>query len=130
MKKAQVSIGNVSRNLDQANVPSSPNQRPPVKAQRSRLSSGGAYVEFAANAEGRAYWESNAVRGVRKSLKQSELASFTGSAGLFEFQQGGSGQFKRNLKVQLYGQERRIRLWAQMDVDEVWAILRVLSQYQ
>lgn len=130
LKKAQVQIADVSRNLDQAHIPSSPNQQPPVKTQRSRLSSGGAYVEFAANSEGRAYWESNAVRGVRRALRSQELASFTGTAGLFEFQQGGPGGFKRNLKVQLYGEDRRIRLWAQMDLEEVWTILKILSQYQ
>jgi len=130
LRKAQVKIADVSKNLDQANLPQKPGQQPSVKTQRSRLSAGGAYVEFAADGEGHAYWESTSVRDVRKSVRSPQLKKFSGTRGLFEFQKGGPLGLARSLKVELYARDRRIRLWAQMDRDEVWSILTSLSQQQ
>jgi hypothetical protein len=131
LQRGQVDISVVSRNLDQQNVPTGVAQDPTVKAQRSRLTSGGAYIEFAATSRDQAYWEEDAVRGVRKSVKGQQLKAFQGTGGVFIFQPGPSGaNLTRPLRVQLYGKDERIRLWAQMDADEVWAILTTLSRYQ
>ena len=49
---------------------------------------------------------------------------------MFLFQPGsGNGALTRALRVQLYGDTDRIRLWAQMSADEVWTILTELSTY-
>ena len=118
----------VSRNLDQRNVPSHDVPSPGVKAQKSRLASGGAYVEFAASSRDKAYWEEPAIQEVRRSVRAGQLPAFQGTGGVFIFQPGdGLG---RPLRVQLHGKEDRVRLWAQMDVDEVWTILARLSTYR
>jgi len=131
LERAQVDISVVSRNLDQRNVPSNVTSTPEVKVQKSRLASGGAYVEFAANSSDKAYWEEPAIKNVRKSVRNQQLQAFQGTDGVFVFQPGPSPNgLVRPLRVQLYGKNNRVRLWAQMDADEVWTILTKLSGYQ
>lgn len=131
LERGQVDISVVSRNLDQRNVPSNVTPNPDVKAQKSRLTSGGAYVEFAANSRDKAYWEETAIQNVRRSVRAQQLGAFQGTAGVFIFQAGsGSDGLNRPLRVQLYGKGDRARLWAQMHAGEVWTILTKLSMYQ
>lgn len=131
LEREQMDISVVSRNLDQENVPKSTRPNPPVKAQKSRLASGGAYVEFAANSSDKAYWEEPAIMNVRGSVRNNQLNAFQGGEGVFVFQQGnGPAELNRPLRVQLYAKNNRIRLWAQMDAGEVWTILTKLSSYR
>ncbi|MCG8604146.1 hypothetical protein MJD09_03990 [bacterium] len=131
LEREQLHISVVSKNLDQQNVPTNMAPNPDVKAQKSRLASGGAYVEFAANSRDKAYWEERAIQDVRKSVRDQQLTAFQGTDGVFIFQAGsGTGSLARSLRVQLYGKDNRIRLWAQMDAGEVWTILTKLSTYQ
>jgi hypothetical protein len=131
LERGQVDIAIVSRNLDQKNVPTNVSSKPDVKAQKSRLTSGGAYVEFAANSRDKAYWEEKAIKSVRNAVKAQQLSAFQGTDGVFIFQEGsGSGALTRPLRVQLYANGHRVRLWAQMDASEVWTILAKLGTYQ
>jgi hypothetical protein len=131
LERGQVDISVVSRNLDQRNVPSNVIPNPEVKAQKSRLTSGGSYVEFAANSSDKAYWEEPAVQNVRSSVRTAQLGTFQGTGGVFIFQaRPGSAGLTRPLRVQLYGKGDRVRLWAQMNAAEVWTILTKLSTYQ
>jgi hypothetical protein len=129
LERGQLDISVVSRNLDQLNLPTNAAPNPSVKTQKSRLTSGGAYVEFAANSIEKAFWEEPAIKNVRNSVRASQLSGFQGT-GVFLFQPGADTNLDRALRVQLYGKDNRIRLWAQMDVHEVWAILLKLSTYQ
>jgi len=130
LERGQINISDVSRNLDQQNVPTNVTPNPEVKTQKSRLTSGGAYVEFAANSRGKAYWEEPAIRNVRKSVKNEQLQSLQGTGGVFIFTAGsGPASLTRPLRVRLYGSGGRVRLWAQMDAGEVWTILTRLSAY-
>lgn len=131
LERGQIDISIVARNLDQRNVPTNITSSPPVRAQKSRLASGGAYVEFAADASDKAYWEEAAIRDVRKSVKTPQLAAFHGGEGIFVFQKAtGPDELTRPLRVQLYAKDNRVRLWAMMDAGEVWTILAKLSSYQ
>lgn len=129
LERGQMDIAVISRNLDQQNVPNNQTPSPQVKAQRSRLTSGGASVEFAANSTDKAYWEEPAIQDVRNSVRPQQLRSFQGADGVFIFQKNSLG-LTRPLRVQLYGKERRVRLRAQMEVSEVWAILAKLGTQQ
>jgi hypothetical protein len=125
-----IDISEVSRNLDQQNVPTNDRPEPEVKTQKSRLSSGGAYVEFAANSRDKAYWEEPAIQDVRSSVRNQQLPQFNGAEGVFVFQEGSESEsLSRPLRVQLYGKDNRIRLWAQMDSVEVWTILSKIKSY-
>ena len=131
LDRNQVDISRVSRNLDQQNIPNNAQPNPEVRTQRSRLSSGGAYIEFAATSRDKAYWEEPAIQNVRDSVKSAQLTAFKGENGMFIFQPSDApGGLRRPLRVQLFGADHRIRLWAQMDADEVWAILVKLSEYK
>jgi hypothetical protein len=128
LDKGQVDVSAVSKNLDQQTVPSNAGAASDVRTQKSRLGSGGAYVEFAANDPTKAYWQEPAVEDVRKSVRTDQLAKFDGTGGVFIFT--GAGSPARDLRVQLYAADERIRLWAQMDANEVWETLSRLSTCQ
>jgi hypothetical protein len=131
LERGQLDISVVSRNLDQQNLPNNATPKPVVKTRKSRLTSGGAYVEFAASSPDKAFWEETAIRNVRNSVRTAQLRAFQGTEGGFIFQAGSDrGDLKRPLRVQLYAKANRIRLWAQMDVDEVWVILGKINTYQ
>lgn len=123
---AAINISIVCRNLDQRNVPDNTRPVPPIKTQKAQLGSGGAYVAFASRSSDRAYWEEDAVRDVRLSVRGAQLPAFQGDEGVFLL----PGKDGRDLRIQLYGRENRIRLWKQMDAEEVWEVLRTLSTYQ
>jgi hypothetical protein len=127
LEKEILDIRSVSKNMDQRNVPNNLVPIPEIKAQKSRLGSGGSYVEFAATAADKAYWEEKAVQGVRLSIKKDQLAPFDGAEGVFIFQKCDGG-LTRPLRVQLY-RGNRVRLWAEMDAVEVWTILAKLNTY-
>jgi hypothetical protein len=127
----QLDISVVSRNMDQRNVPSNRMPKPSITTQKTRLSSGGSYVEFAASSKDKGYAEENAIRDVRKAIKKPQLPSFQGATGVFVFQPGaGGGAIDRPLRVQLYGRDDRIRLWAQMTATEVWSVLEEINGYR
>lgn len=128
LERGQFDIPSVSKNLDQKNVPTNKVPTPLVKAQKSRLGSGGSYVEFAANSADKAYWEEPAIQNVRDSVRAQQLPVFHGMEGVFVFQSGDG--LSRPLRVQLHGKDHRIRLRAEMDANEVWTILGKLSAYQ
>lgn len=122
-------IGRVSRNFDQDNIPNNTGAPTMVKTQRSKLISGGSSIEFAADSPDKAYWEEAAVGNVRVSVKGPQLRAFPGGDGVFVLQ-AGYFNLTRPLRIQLYASDNRIRLWAQMDVSEVWGILKELSNHQ
>jgi hypothetical protein len=128
LENGQFDMPSVSKNLDQQNVPTNKVPNPSVKAQKSRLGSGGSYVEFAATSSEKAYWEEPAIQNVRDSVRAQQLPVFHGMEGVFIFQDGDG--LARPLRVQLYGKDHRIRLRAEMDAGEVWTILAKLSAYQ
>lgn len=131
LENNEFDISVVSRNIDQQNVPTNTNPNPEVKAQKSRLSSGGAYVEFAAQSRDSAYWEERAIGDIRRAVRNNQLPDFQGRDGVFIFQEGNDADdLDRPLRIQLYGKSNRVRMWAQMDVDEVWKIITKLSSYQ
>lgn len=130
LERGQFEIGIVSRNFDQQNLPNNANPAPPIRTRRSRLTAGGAYVEFASNSAEGAFWEEPAVMEVRNAVHGPILDFFQGTEGVFIFQPGAPGALDRSLRVQLHANGNRIRLWAQMDADEVWTILEKIGEYQ
>jgi hypothetical protein len=129
LELGQIDISTVSKNLDQQNLPNNRTRQPAVKTQKSRLTSGGAYIEFASKSLDKAFWEETAVRNVRRSVRTPEqLRAFSGTEGSFIFQEDIG--LSRPLRVQFYGEENRIRLWKQMDAEEVWTILSKIKTYQ
>jgi hypothetical protein len=120
----QFSVSNAIKNLDTSSVASQNAAERGVKPQLTRLSSGGASVQFATTSARRSYLEYGPVREVRRALKP---ADFRGLDGIFLFSPTATKELQRDIKIHLYGQHRRIRLLAQMTAQEVWEILRILQ---
>jgi hypothetical protein len=94
-----------------------------IIAQRTRLSDAAAYVEFASTADEGIYKDSEAVRHVRRALSPDR---FTGTTGVFFYRPSAAGQ-QRQVKIELFGQQRRVRLWSQLTAKQVWDILQLLN---
>jgi hypothetical protein len=124
-----VPIANVIKKIDQAGLGTG-RGKPPVTAQSTRLLSGGAFVEFGSTSLHDDYRRSTAVRNVRQSIGAPQLGQFTGSSGSLELKQRPSNGLSRDVKVQLYGEDRRVRIWKQLTAAEVWTILDTLRRYQ
>jgi hypothetical protein len=122
-----VIIANVIKNLDQATGKPDAT-RPAATPESVRLAHGGAYVEFASLSVHRSYLESEAVRDARLAIKRTQLEKFIGLNGSFEFPK--DADLSRDVRVQLFGETRRIRLWQQMKAPEVWRILEILGGFQ
>jgi len=120
------SVALAIKGLDQASLNAKRTEGDSVKTYKTRLSGGGAYVEFASTSVRRGYQDIEPIRHVRRALNPK---SFRGLHGVFLFRRVGLRGSTRDLKIGLYGQQRRIRLWAQMTADEVWEILETLKKY-
>lgn len=131
LKSGELDVSMISKNLDQANATGNQQLKPAITTQKSRLSSGGSYVEFAAEDNDKGYGDEPAIQNVRLSVRSQQLSSFQGAESVFIFQpENVHGSLTRPLRVQLYGRgKKRIRLWAQMNSGEVWTILSKLSKY-
>ena len=123
-------VSSISRNLDQKNIPNNKRPNPSVKTQKSRLSSGGSYVEFGSNSNERSLWKVSPILDVRKSIGKHQIERFQGTIGAFIFENDGSIQgLNRRIRIQLYGDQDRVWFRAGMTRDEVWAILEALKSY-
>lgn len=125
-----VAIANVIRNLDHARGGEGAVAAPPVTTQSTRLLSAGSYVEFGALSSSEDYRNSTAVRRVRRSIRSPQLPDFVGSSGKLQFPAGPASGLDRDVKVHLFGEDRRIRIWRQLTATEVWSILDLLRSFQ
>lgn len=126
-----VVISRVLKKLDQASVEGGGRAaNVGATSQATRLTSGGSYVEFAARSRDASFLDSDAVRNVRLAIRGPQLEQFTGTRGTFLFTRTGPTGSSDRLRVQLFGNEKRIRFWAQMTAEEVWTILRALRTFE
>ncbi len=129
LQRQPVPIANVITKLDQAGLAPG-GGGPHVTAQSTRFLSGGSYVEFASTSHHEDYRSSGPVREWRRAMRGPQLAQFTGSNGSLEFLKHPSNGLSRDVKIQLYGTDRRVRIWKQLTAAEVWAILDTLRSFQ
>jgi hypothetical protein len=113
-------ISTVIKTLDQTELTTTSK----VTAQRARLSDAGIYVEFANTTGTGGYKESQAVRDVRGAVRPE---NFTGSNGFFVYHPAVDAAVERTAKIELFGDERRVRLWEQLTATQVWEILELLG---
>ncbi|HEX6900397.1 MAG TPA: hypothetical protein VF789_11810 [Thermoanaerobaculia bacterium] len=121
-------VAKVIANLDQELTDGSASME--AAPETVQLESGGSYIRFGSHVPHRSYLEAAAVKGVRLAIKKPALRQFTGNVGTFEFRKDGGPGISRDIRVQLYGQEKRIRLWQRMTATDVWRILEILRRYQ
>jgi hypothetical protein len=116
---------NVIKNLDQAALDNETAAK--VKSKKTRLADASNYVEFANTSGGDGYSQSAAVRAVRRAVKPG---SFAGSTGIFLYTARTPTDAERFVTVEIFGEERRIKLRAQLKASEVWDILDLLRKYE
>ncbi|HET6840562.1 MAG TPA: hypothetical protein VFK06_02595 [Candidatus Angelobacter sp.] len=114
------SASDAIKNLDQAALENEAVAK--VKSKRTRLTDADNYVEFASLSES-GYRQSEAIRSVRRAVKPE---SFVGNVGVFLYNARTPTQQQRPVKIDIFGEERRIKLWAQLKANEVWEILELL----
>jgi hypothetical protein len=94
-----------------------------VKSKKTRLTDADNYVEFANTSEDGGYVQSAAVRAVRRAVRPE---SFEGSAGIFLYSARTPTELERVITIEIFGEQRRIKLRAQLKANEVWEILEML----
>lgn len=119
-----LAISSAIKALDQGELNATRSADRRFTAQRARLSDAGVYVEFANTVGSNGYKDSAAVRHVRRAVRPE---NFTGTNGFFVYRPPGDGSLERETKLELFGTERRVRLWAQLTATEVWEILELLK---
>ncbi len=130
LPSAQLRIGDVIKNLDQgANVGKRP-AAATVRAQSTRLTGPSAYVEMGSSAGDGSYLDDPTIGAVRQAIRTNELKTLTGTSASFEILADGLKPLSQNVRLQLYGSQRRIRLWKLLSAEEVWAILNLLARYR
>jgi hypothetical protein len=115
-----LAIGTAIRKLDTRAL-----QKDGVTAHSTRLNSGEAYVEFGIRSVQSSYQDSTPVRDVRLAVR---AASFRGMNGTFALPTAGNGSAPRNIRVQMFGAQRKIRFASQMSANEVWSVLGVIAE--
>ena len=93
-----------------------------VRAVRTRLNDGRAYVEFAG--PNGVYKSSNAVLEVRQAVN---MASFSGNTGIYLCSVRRPKGASPKIKIELFGETRRIRIRAQLGAGAVWDLLGTLK---
>jgi len=122
---ADFSASDVIKNLDQAVLDSQ--ARTNVRSKKMRLTDADNYVEFANTSQEGDLAESEAIRSVRRAVKPEE---FAGNVGVFLYEGRTPTQQKRTVKIEIFGEQRRIKIWAQLKANEVWSILELLTNYE
>jgi hypothetical protein len=129
LRRNRVKISQVIKNLDQARVAHQQGATSTLHTQSIRLTGGGGYVEFGSESQTGDFLTAGPVREVRLAIGRPDLIAFTGSSASFEFEEN-PGTLSRQARVQLYGEAKRVRIWRQLTADDVWAILRILRQFE
>ena len=86
----------------------------------TRLSGGGAYVEFGSTVAGHGYREVDTIREVRLAVRVDQV---TGTTATITFSAPGQDGPARDIRVQFYGNDGRLWLRAQMTSRQVWVLL-------
>ncbi len=118
------STSDAIKRLDQAELADMGRRTSPITTQVTRLSDAGVYVEFANTTAGNTYKDSEPIRHVRQAVQTER---FIGTTGLFSLPVSGRPGGHAKVKVELYGESSRIRLWAQMTAQQVWEVLTFLG---
>jgi len=113
-------IGKAIKALDA--LPMRADTRKRLRAQNTRLNAkSGGWVEFGSDA-GMSYADVASLRDVRLAVR---LGKFDGATGEFYFLLPGQ---KNDVKVHLYGDADRIRLWVRLTRADVWEILKKIPK--
>ena len=95
----------------------------PVSTSNSKLVTDGAYVEFGSEIPDRDYKDAPAVEQIHRAVQYDR---FQGSHGRFGLKPDKKLPLSREIKMQLYSGDNRIRIWVQCKRDDVLSVLDVI----
>jgi hypothetical protein len=98
-----------------------------IRSRKTRLTAAQAYIEFGSTAEDGDFLQSTAVRDVRSTV---QLASFVGNTAIFGYSAQTPTGLARAVTIEIFGEQRRIKLRAQLKANEVWNILDLLGGFE
>lgn len=119
-----VDISSIIKKLDQKALTTA-GANSPISSQDAIYSTGGASIEFRSMMPDAGYNKVEAIRRVRRAV---ETDAFSGEVGVFIFEKEGLSNISRNIKVQLYGKQNRIRFSYLCTREDVWLILDYIKQ--
>ncbi|MBV8545894.1 MAG: hypothetical protein JO093_12640 [Acidobacteria bacterium] len=98
----------------------------PLQTRHTRLSDkgGAGYIEFVSTTKA-SYTQSTNLLEVRSAVRDS---AFTGTGANFYFKLK-TGEKTRDIRVNLYADFQRIRLFVKLSRDEVWQILDLIARF-
>lgn len=117
------SISKVIKQLDQEIVRA---RRPEIMSKSTTFSEGQASVRFVSEPD---FSLPDTIREVRLSLPDSAIDDdeVIGSAGEFEVARDPDRATSREARVELFQDTRRIRIWTELDEQDVWSILQTFD---
>ena len=125
----QVLVGDVIKNLDQS-VTGRKDASPAVRPHSTRMTGKAAYIEMGSSTEVGSYLDDPTIGAVRLAIRPEELKSLTGTLATFKILQAGLPKLSQDVRLSLYGAQKRIRIWKLLKAEEVWGILNYLARYQ
>lgn len=123
----QMKISKVIRSFDDTELAATGGRDPgKIIAQNTRFAASGASILFEADPGNKQWKNVAAVRRVRNALRGNE---FEGHSALFQLQLRTAEGLDRDVTMSLNGKERRVYLFAQMTVIEVWQVLDKVTEH-
>ena len=120
-------ISKVIRSFDDTELAATGGRDPgKIIAQNTRFAASGASILFEADPGNKQWKNVAAVRRVRNALRGNE---FEGHSALFQLQLRTAEGLDRDVTMSLNGKERRVYLFAQMTVIEVWQVLDKVTEH-
>lgn len=125
-KLSPFNASNTIKNLGQAKLQDKPSVAD-VKSRKTRLTTAEAYVEFGTRGDSGDFFDYEPVRDVRWAV---EPRSFAGSNAIFGYAARTPTGLERHVTIEIYGEQCRIKLRAQLKASEVWSILDLLRTFE
>lgn len=124
----QVLVGDVIKKLDQAVAGGSKHIASVVRPHSTRLTGKAAYIELGSSTEMGSYLDDPTISSVRSAIRAGELKKLAGTSATFEILQQGLSSLSQDVRLHLYGPQKRVRIWKLLRAEEVWTILKLLMQ--
>lgn len=130
LRRGQVLVGEVIKKLDQGATVGAKPLASVVRSHSTRMTGKTAYLELGSKTEDGSYLDDEVIGGVRQSIRGKALARLAGASASFEILQEGLPGLPQDVRLFLYGTEKRVRIWKLLKSEEVWTILRFLASHQ
>lgn len=121
----KIEMSSVIKGLDQKAIGRATGNELGLSAQATRLKSGGASIEFSSLISDQNYARSQSVRQVRNAVN---IKNFEGDTGLFLAKGTSANGLSRDIKLQLFQESDRVKVWMQCTKNDIWTLIHSISE--